>query len=84
MAIMIVRPEGLLPTRIARRELHTAEELVEIPDEERAARRQAAEAAEADGRRVDGAAGRQSRLGRRTRAPRRPPRRPQDAPMTPS
>jgi hypothetical protein len=27
MAIMIVRPEGLLPSRIARRELHTAEEV---------------------------------------------------------
>ena len=34
MAIMIVRPEGLLPTKVARRELHTAEELLEIPDEE--------------------------------------------------
>ena len=30
MAIMIVRPEGLVPSRIARRELHTAEELVEM------------------------------------------------------
>jgi branched-chain amino acid transport system permease protein len=28
MAIMIVRPEGLLPSRIARRELHVAEEFV--------------------------------------------------------
>jgi branched-chain amino acid transport system permease protein len=34
MAIMIYRPEGLLPSRIARRELHTADELVEIPDAE--------------------------------------------------
>ena len=34
MAIMIVRPEGLLPSRIARRELRTAEELAEFaPDE---------------------------------------------------
>ena len=34
MAIMIKRPEGLLPSRIARRELHTAEELVDMPDSE--------------------------------------------------
>jgi branched-chain amino acid transport system permease protein len=34
MIIMIARPEGLLPSRIARRELHTAEELVAIPDSE--------------------------------------------------
>ncbi len=34
MAIMIVRPEGLLPSKIARRELHTAEELVEMRDED--------------------------------------------------
>jgi branched-chain amino acid transport system permease protein len=30
MAMMIFRPEGLLPSKIARRELHTAEELIEI------------------------------------------------------
>ena len=34
MAIMIVRPEGLLPSKIARRELHAAEELIDVPDEE--------------------------------------------------
>ena len=34
MTIMIVRPEGLLPTKVARRELHSAEELLEIPDAE--------------------------------------------------
>jgi branched-chain amino acid transport system permease protein len=34
MAIMIYRPEGLLPSRIARRELHTATELLEMPDAE--------------------------------------------------
>ena len=34
MAIMIVRPEGLLPSKIARRELHTTEELVEMRDED--------------------------------------------------
>jgi len=34
MAVMIYRPEGLLPSRIARRELHSADELVEIPDSE--------------------------------------------------
>jgi branched-chain amino acid transport system permease protein len=34
MIIMIARPEGLLPSRIARRELHTAEELMAIPDSE--------------------------------------------------
>ena len=32
MAIMIYRPEGLLPSKIARRELHTADELVAMPD----------------------------------------------------
>jgi len=34
MAIMIVRPEGLLPSRIARRELHAAEDLATLPEEE--------------------------------------------------
>jgi branched-chain amino acid transport system permease protein len=34
MAIMIVRPEGLLPSRIARRELRTAEELAEFDSSE--------------------------------------------------
>jgi branched-chain amino acid transport system permease protein len=34
MAIMIVRPEGLLPSKVARRELHAAEELIDVPDEE--------------------------------------------------
>lgn len=34
MAIMIVRPEGLLPSKIARRELHSAEDLIDVPDEE--------------------------------------------------
>jgi branched-chain amino acid transport system permease protein len=34
MAIMIVRPEGLLPSRIARRELRTAEELAEFEPSE--------------------------------------------------
>ncbi len=34
MAIMIVRPEGLLPSKIARRELHPAEELIDVPDSE--------------------------------------------------
>jgi branched-chain amino acid transport system permease protein len=34
MAIMIVRPEGLLPSRIARRELRTAEELAEFAPSE--------------------------------------------------
>ncbi len=34
MAVMVYRPEGLLPSRITRRELHTADELVEIPDSE--------------------------------------------------
>ena len=32
MAIMVYRPEGLLPSKIARRELHTADELVAMPD----------------------------------------------------
>ena len=32
MAVMIYRPEGLLPSRIATRELHTADELVEMDD----------------------------------------------------
>lgn len=32
MAIMIYRPEGLLPSRIATRELHTADELVEMDE----------------------------------------------------
>ncbi|MDO8484259.1 MAG: branched-chain amino acid ABC transporter permease, partial [Candidatus Limnocylindrales bacterium] len=32
MAIMIYRPEGLLPSKIARRELHTAAELIEMDD----------------------------------------------------
>jgi branched-chain amino acid transport system permease protein len=34
MAIMIYRPEGLLPSRVARRELHTADELLEMDDSE--------------------------------------------------
>jgi branched-chain amino acid transport system permease protein len=34
MAIMIVRPEGLLPSRITRRELHAPEELMEIETSE--------------------------------------------------
>jgi branched-chain amino acid transport system permease protein len=34
MTIMIVRPEGLLPSRITRRELLTEEELVAVPEEE--------------------------------------------------
>lgn len=32
MGVMVYRPEGLLPSKIARRELHTAEELVAMPD----------------------------------------------------
>ena len=32
MAVMIYRPEGLLPSRVARRELHTATELLEMDD----------------------------------------------------
>ena len=32
MAIMVYRPEGLLPSKIARRELHTADELIEMDD----------------------------------------------------
>ena len=57
MIIMIVRPEGLLPTKVARRELHSAGELLTIPEAEllpaqRAARRtaeaEAAAAAKAD------------------------------------
>lgn len=34
MSIMIFRPEGLLPSKIARRELHAAEDLIDVPDEE--------------------------------------------------
>jgi len=34
MAIMIYRPEGLLPSRVARRELHTTDELLEMSDAE--------------------------------------------------
>jgi uncharacterized membrane protein len=34
MAIMIYRPEGLLPSKIARRELHTATELIEMDETE--------------------------------------------------
>lgn len=30
MAMMIFRPEGLLPSKVARRELHTADELIEL------------------------------------------------------
>lgn len=32
MGVMIYRPEGLLPSRIAKRELHTADELAEMDD----------------------------------------------------
>lgn len=32
MAVMVYRPEGLLPSKVARRELHTADELLEMPD----------------------------------------------------
>ena len=32
MGVMIYRPEGLLPSRIAKRELHTADELVEMDE----------------------------------------------------
>ena len=32
MVIMIIRPEGLLPSKIARRELHSADALIDIPD----------------------------------------------------
>jgi branched-chain amino acid transport system permease protein len=32
MAVMIYRPEGLLPSRITRRELHTADEVAEMDD----------------------------------------------------
>ena len=32
MAVMVYRPEGLLPSKIARRELHTADELIEMDD----------------------------------------------------
>jgi ABC-type branched-chain amino acid transport system, permease component len=32
MAVMIYRPEGLLPSRIAKRELHTADELAEMDE----------------------------------------------------
>jgi branched-chain amino acid transport system permease protein len=34
MAIMIVRPEGLVPSRITRRELHTAEDIAEMDTSE--------------------------------------------------
>ncbi|MEO8274556.1 MAG: hypothetical protein ABI620_10860 [Chloroflexota bacterium] len=34
MVIMILRPEGLLPSKIARRELHSADELIDVPDAE--------------------------------------------------
>jgi len=34
MAMMVVRPEGILPSKIARRELHTVEELIEIESTE--------------------------------------------------
>ena len=34
VAIMIVRPEGLVPSRIARRELHTAEDIAEMDTSE--------------------------------------------------
>ena len=55
MVIMVVRPEGLLPTKVARRELHSAEELLEIPDEELLPIETvaAAEAAEAQARALD-------------------------------
>jgi branched-chain amino acid transport system permease protein len=32
MAIMILRPEGLLPSKVARRELHSAEEILEMDE----------------------------------------------------
>jgi branched-chain amino acid transport system permease protein len=34
MSIMILRPEGLLPSRVTRRELHTGDELLDMPDSE--------------------------------------------------
>ena len=34
MAVMIYRPEGLLPSRVARRELHTADELLDMDESE--------------------------------------------------
>jgi branched-chain amino acid transport system permease protein len=34
MVIMILRPEGLLPSRVTRRELHTSRELADVPDSE--------------------------------------------------
>ncbi len=34
MSIMIMRPEGLLPSRVRRRELHTSEEVLALPDDQ--------------------------------------------------
>lgn len=34
MAIMILRPEGLLPSRVTRRELHTQEDVLALPDDQ--------------------------------------------------
>ncbi len=34
MTIMILRPEGLLPSRVSRRELHTSDEILALPDDQ--------------------------------------------------
>jgi len=47
MAMMVVRPEGILPSKIARRELHTVEELIEIESSEPGATADTADTAEA-------------------------------------
>jgi branched-chain amino acid transport system permease protein len=80
MAIMIIRPEGLLPSRIARRELHTAEEILTVeptdllePEEvEEAAPESAGTAAASDAATGSEPAGPDDRP--------IPPRRPQGAP----
>ena len=34
MTIMILRPEGLLPSRVSRRELHTSDEILALADDQ--------------------------------------------------
>jgi branched-chain amino acid transport system permease protein len=34
MTIMILRPEGLLPSRVSRRELHTSDEILALSDDQ--------------------------------------------------
>jgi branched-chain amino acid transport system permease protein len=67
MAIMIVRPEGLLPSRITRRELHTPEDVMEIETSE-LLEPQEIEEAQPPGADTD------------STGPPTPPRRPQGAP----